>query len=263
MNPDNSDMPKSRAQQTVPIAVAVVLALVALLLGGGGGYLIASSAQKARDPIAETPTVTPTVIPTTSEEGNGEPTPVPTDTQAPGTNAQTPANPAYTLKVGKSNLSVPQGWYVSRIGAYSQDFTKEEKANLLKTEGQQDGYYPIFTGAVLTLQKGSSVISFEKSSSFIAGGFGFVPEELGKDWTVVVTPTASKKGYARKLVSGTYQYQKITICDTPEMCGKYAIEMGLSPLRMTFAGSSQDLAVADSLFSKYVVDSTLDFGAKK
>ncbi len=178
-----------------------------------------------------------------------------------------PTYPSYIMKVGKTNFIIPDGWKISKLIAYKQELTNEEKKEMLKSDGNFsfiEGYYPIYSGATIELTNGVSVVTINNRDGMIAGPFGIEPDSLGKDWTVVQEPKAKGFGFARKLVNGIYEYKRIELCTDAMICDKYLLLEGPFGNELSFKGDKKDLTVADNIFKSYLLSpELLDLGSRR
>lgn len=171
----------------------------------------------------------------------------------------------YTLSVGsKTKVTVPDGWYVSKIISAATDLTDAEKKEHIKpTEVNPDylGIWPIHTRSYLELTNGKSYIMFNHTSQFMAYGWGMemeCAEALSEKYFTVSKPTKDKSGLIRYMQdSGIYEYQEVEIVDEA-MGGSCKDNYGYvsgNPfgISYTFHGDNKDLPVADTLMTKQIL----------
>jgi hypothetical protein len=156
-------------------------------------------------------------------------------------------HPSYSLKLGdEGELSVPQGWYVSKIISKTDPLSEEVKETHNLT-----GVWPIHYGTEVVLSNDRSQVNIVRRPLVALGPIGFtcVPIDL-EGWEIVKESTSENDyGVARKEQDGVWTYETFYLM---EECMGQDTEYGLLDVShqegFTFTGNEGDLETADELF---------------
>ncbi len=162
-------------------------------------------------------------------------------------------HPAYTLKLGdEGELSVPQGWYVSKIISKTDDLSKE-----VKDTHNLTGVWPIHYGTEVVLSNDRSQVNIVRKPLVALGPIGFtcVPIDL-EGWEIVKESTSEDDyGAARKRKDGVWTYETFYLMDG---CMEEDTEYGILDVShqegFTFEGDQNDLEIADELFIEAFIE---------
>lgn len=184
-------------------------------------------------------------------------------------------HPSYKLTFGQeTTITVPKGWYVSRMDVEYHDMTYSEFKNLNADKGQI-GILPTLDNLYLTLTDGVSVITVRKEVKVWPDGIGWAGQCLESGATVVDEPTNNPDTYTGNLAeygfARTYsseQYSYVTIMNVQDgYCydseWDYVVIDGnsggtMDPWYFTFAGDEDDLSIADGIYRNSFAHATPD-----
>lgn len=176
--------------------------------------------------------------------------------------------PSHKLDLTNSGfIQIPDGWRVTKFASNSSQLTEIQMNDYLNP--MNHGYWPMYEGVELVLTNGESVIEFGRRTQLIAGGVGFVVNQLDSTYEIVLEPSIddtasnpdrSKFGIARRLVLGRYEYLHI-VKDSGAMDGvaEGYIDGNVGPTNyyFTFTGSNSDIDVVELFFkNSCMIDSS-------